>query len=233
MQTKMIHYRAGFTNIFLLINNSSCLLIDTGSRGESGKIVRWIKRSGFPIDSLKYIFLTHTHYDHAGSAAEMKTVSGARVIVHSSEAEFLRNGFTPIPKGTNPVFKLISKAGKLNSNIEKKVGSYPSLNPDIEFENFFDLKSIGFEAKIIHTPGHTLGSSSLLIDDRAFVGDCMFNLRGTIYPGFADDEETLKVSWQRILGWDVKWFYPAHGKPFSMEQLIKAGSKRGIKKPSY
>jgi hydroxyacylglutathione hydrolase len=228
MQTKIISYRAGFTNVYLLINNGSCLLIDTGSRGESGKIVRWIKRSGYAIDSLKYIFLTHTHYDHAGSAAELKNISGAKVIVHASEAGFLENGFTPIPKGTSALFKFISWAGKYSPSIEEKVAGYPRLKPEIIFKEELDLQSFGFDAKITHTPGHTLGSSSLLLDDQAFVGDCMFNMRGTIYPGFADDEVKLRNTWSKILNWEVKWFFPSHGKRFSIENFKESARRKNI-----
>lgn len=229
MNIKLITYRAGFTNIFLLINDKYCLLVDTGSRGEAGKIQRWIKHSGYDINSLKYIFLTHSHYDHAGSVGELKEISGAKLIVHSAETENLENGFTPIPKGTSTIFKFISKAGKVNPAIERKVAGYPPVKPDIIFENELDLNKIGFDAKIIHTPGHTTGSSSLIFGDRVLVGDCMFNMRGTIYPGFANDEEQLKNTWLKILNWDVRWLYPGHGKRFSIETFRRVANRRNIK----
>lgn len=228
MAIKMITYRAGFTNIFFLFNGQTGILVDTGSRGEANKIQKWLMRSGYGIEQINYIFLTHAHYDHAGSAADLKKISGSKVIIQKEALKYLQNGFKPIPRGTTPMFKLISKMGKMRESIERKVGSYPPLEADIEFDDKMDLNPMGFDAKIIHTPGHTSGSSSLVFGDRALVGDCMFNMRGTIYPGFADDEETLKTTWQHILTWDVKWFYPAHGKRFSMDKLRAVAVQKNI-----
>ncbi len=228
MNPRVISTKARFTNVFLLIQDGKGLLVDTGSRGQSGKIQKAITSAGLAITDLKYIFLTHTHYDHAGSAADLQALSGAKVIVHAREAGFLKNGFTPIPKGTSPGFKFISKMGKIKNSIERKVGSYPALIPDITFDHFLNLEELGFDAKIVHTPGHTEGSSSLIFADRAFVGDCLFNFAGTIYPGFADDELQLHKTWKQILEWEIKWFYPAHGKRVGMDQLKKAAGKKNI-----
>lgn len=221
-------FRIGFTNVFLLIQNGQCLLVDTGSRGEEEKLRKVIISSGFKLEDLKYIFLTHTHYDHAGSTANLKDLTGAQIIVHKSEAENLLHGFKPIPKGTSLLFKVISKAGKFKESVELRVGGYPPVKPDITFENKLSLKQHGFDAEIRHIPGHTIGSSGLVVGDKAIIGDCMFNMQGMIYPGFADDEEELAKTWQMILDWDVNWFYPSHGKRFSKAEFVKAAAKKGI-----
>ena len=228
MNPKLIPSRVRYTNIFLIIQDGKGLLVDTGSRGQSDKIRKIITSAGLEITDLKYIFLTHTHFDHAGSAADLQTLSGAEVIVQTNEAGFLKNGFAPIPKGTSPVFKFISKMAKIKNSIEQKVGSFRAATPDIIFDNELDLKNLGFDVRIVHTPGHTEGSSSLLMGDQAFVGDCMFNLKGAIYPGFAEDELQLHNTWKQILKWDIKWFYPAHGKRFGMDQLKKEARRKNI-----
>lgn len=221
-------FRIGFTNVFLLIQNGQCLLVDTGSRGVEDKLRKAIISSGFKLQDLKYIFLTHTHYDHAGSAAGLKQMSGVKVIVHKSEAEYLATGFTPIPKGTSALFKFISKAGKIKPSIQKKVAGYTPVKADILFDNAMLLEQFDFNAEIRHIPGHTIGSSGLIVGDNAFVGDCMFNLNGRLYPGFADDEERLAQSWKQILKWDVNWFYPSHGKRFSKAELMKEAVRKGF-----
>jgi len=228
MIPKVISTKARFTNVFLLIQDGKGLLVDTGSRGQSGKIQKAITSTGLAITDLKYIFLTHTHYDHAGSAAELKQLSGAKIIVHESEAECLIDGFKPIPKGTVPFFKLISKAAKIKKSQERKIGCYPPVKPDITFSDRLDLSDLGFDATIVHMPGHTTGSSGLLFKKKAIVGDCMFNLRGKLYPFFADDEKQLCESWRTILKLDVDLFYPAHGKRFSLETLKREATKKGI-----
>lgn len=227
MKTKFISFRAGFTNVYLLIQDRNILLVDTGTRNLEKQILKFITSRGFQPNDLKLIFLTHTHYDHAGSVANLKQLTGAKVIVHESEAGFLKEGFTHIPKGTNPLFKFISWMGRRN-RVEHKIAWYQKTEPEIVFKEKLSLKSLGFEAEIFHSPGHTNGSSSLKIGDRVVVGDAMFNLKGSIWPGFADDETILSETWKKFLEMDVKWFYPGHGKRISKENFMRYAQKKGI-----
>jgi hydroxyacylglutathione hydrolase len=52
-----------------------------------------------------------------------------------------------------------------------------------------DLKDYGFNAYIIHTPGHTIGSMTVVIDDEiAIVGDSMFGIfKWSVLPPYAND----------------------------------------------
>lgn len=220
--------RFGFTNVFLICENGQMLLVDTGSRGYVNSLKKFIRNSVYEDESPDYVFLTHTHYDHAGSVAGMKALSGAKIIVNQREAKFLEKGFTPIPAGTTFYFKIVSKAGKMNRKVERRIGGYQGVKADIEFDEHLSLDSLGFTAKVVHTPGHTTGSSSLICDNRAFVGDCMFNLRGKLFPGFADDPEKLRITWKKMLNWDVEWYYPSHGKRISKQQFYSEARKLNI-----
>jgi glyoxylase-like metal-dependent hydrolase (beta-lactamase superfamily II) len=83
---------------------------------------------------------------------------------------------------------------------------------------------INLKGRIIETPGHTIDSISVLLDDgNCFVGDAAANLlrfAGTKYCviGICDLEEYYR-SWQRILEEGAKHIFPAHGKPFAAEKL--------------
>ena len=70
------------------------------------------------------------------------------------------------------------------------------------------------------------GSISVVLDSGdAFVGDMAMNgLPLTIGPNlpiFAEDLSALKDSWRKLIDMGVKKIYPAHGKPFSIEKLMK------------
>lgn len=227
MKTKIISFRAGFTNIFFLIQDRKILIVDTGTRNLEKRILKFITSRGYKASDLKFIFLTHTHYDHTGSVAQLKQLTGAKVIVHESEAGFLKEGFTHIPKGTNPLFSFISKMGRMKK-VEKKIGSYQKVEADLVFQDKLTLEPYGFEAEIFHSPGHSVGSSSLTIGDRVLVGDAMFNMRGSYWPGFADDPKILQETWKKYSGMDIKWFYPAHGKRISKEVLLRYAEKKRI-----
>ena len=225
MKPRVFSFRLHFTNVYLIEQEGRLLLVDTGNRGQVEKALKHIRTSGFDLADLKYIFLTHTHYDHAGSAAGIQKQTGAEVIVHRSEAASLKNGFTPIPLGTTPVFKAISFMGRKLPGIEKIIARYDPVEPGIVFDEKLDLSNLGFEGYLLHTPGHTEGSSSLILDEKAFVGDAMFNFRGMIFPGFANDEKMVGNSWKKLLDLNIKWFYPAHGKRVSRERLMQEAEK--------
>ena len=87
------------------------------------------------------------------------------------------------------------------------------------------LQSAGFPFTVLHTPGHTAGSLSLIDKSvsRAYVGDTMFNipvLSGRKYhPPFADIPAAIAGSWKKLLNTGVSYFYPAHGKRISRYRL--------------
>ena len=224
---KLLTFRTGITNIYLLQKGERFMITDTGSRGQAEKIIKVIKARGLNIEYLSCIFLTHSHFDHAGSAAELKNITGAKVIAHQLEADDLARGFTPIPNGTNAIFRFISKMGK-SPKVEMKMGSYKPVKADIIIDREISLAPFGFDAKIIHTPGHTSGSCSLVFDRYALVGDTMFNFNGKYYPVFANDEIALRESWSKLMKLDVEWFYPSHGKRIRKDKLLLEAERKGI-----
>jgi glyoxylase-like metal-dependent hydrolase (beta-lactamase superfamily II) len=224
---KIIPIQAGVGHVYLVITGMGFLLVDTGTRGFENKILKAITSRGLNIESLQFIFLTHTHYDHAGCAAYLKEKTGAKIIVQESEADKLKAGFHRVPDGTNPLFKVISFMGK---RISKLYNVFQPVEPDIIFNNNLDLSIFGIEGKIIHTPGHTSGSSSLIVENKAFVGDCLFNIMHKIYPPFANDEDELLKSWKKLLEQDADLYYPAHGKRLKKEVILKEYQKRMAKK---
>jgi len=227
MALKIIPIRAGAAHVFLVKEEKIFFLVDAGNKGYAGKIAKVISSQGLQLSELKFIFLTHTHYDHAGSAAELKRLTGAKIIVHEKEADYLRRGDQFVPAGTNFLAKTISGIGRL---LGKIYSSYPAVEPDIIFTEIMSLEPYGLNAKIISTPGHTIGSSCLVIENVIFGGDTLFNIRGKIFPPFANDTSILLKSWKKILDEkNIEWYYPAHGKRLNKDTLLKEFQKR-IKK---
>ncbi len=208
----------GKTNCYLLLGDKGNALIDTGVSDKAGFMIEAIKKAGLRPGDLKYIIVTHTHFDHVGSLAELKQKTGAKVIVQEQEKDFLQQGFTPLPLGTNQFFRLlIAMAGWLK--VSK--GSFDGVTPDVIVHNRFDLGIIGLNGYLLHTPGHTAGSLSVVIEDKdCIVGDTLFNiLPGRIFPPFADHPEKIPVSWQALLDTGCERFYPSHGGVISRERL--------------
>jgi glyoxylase-like metal-dependent hydrolase (beta-lactamase superfamily II) len=102
---------------------------------------------------IKYIVNTHGHVDHMTGNAEMKTKTGAQIIVHKDDAELLM--FTPAA-----VFRLH--------------GAERSPYPDIIVNDGDDIRVGNISLKVIHTPGHTQGGISLYTEGYVFTGDALF-----------------------------------------------------------
>ena len=88
------------------------------------------------------------------------------------------------------------------------------------------LYEYGIKGKIIHTPGHSPGSISVLLDTGdALVGDLAVNIPPFHFkpgpPIFIDDLQQIGESWKLLLDSGAKRIYPAHGKPFSADIIRK------------
>ena len=95
----------------------------------------------------------------------------------------------------------------------------PPVKPDILIEDELDLKKFGVEGRVIHTPGHTHGSVSVILPGgEIIVGDTI--MRGMLrwwqphYPLFADDMPQLKKSIRLILRQKPTKIFSGHGGPF-------------------
>jgi len=212
--------RIPFLNVsgFLVYTKDAAILIDTGHSKTVEHLSRVLQDRGKTPSEIALIILTHTHFDHAGGAKAIKDLTGAPVAVHRAEADHLRRGRTPFPKGTRWKGKLMVFIGNI---FARKMARYPAVDPDILIGEEFDLKPYGIPGKAIHTPGHTSGSLSVVLETGdAFVGD---NLMGISlkehYPPFANDRVQVLASWEKYISMGMQRLYPAHGKMVSIEAL--------------
>lgn len=226
---KITRIDTGASNVYLIIQGSSSIIVDTGRKGSGDRILKEARKNGVEPKDIKAIFLTHTHYDHTGSLHALKKATGADVIVHEAEARFIRDGFSPLPKGTIFPTKIISS---LAHGPLKKVGKFDPAEPDITFKKEMDLSNHGIDGRILHVPGHSDGSSILLLKDGScIVGDTMFNIfPRSSYPPFADDEDLLMRTWENIKEMRITRFYPGHGKPFERDKFLRSFEKRRRKR---
>jgi glyoxylase-like metal-dependent hydrolase (beta-lactamase superfamily II) len=168
---------------------------------------------------LRLLVLTHSHFDHAGSAAKLKELTGCRLMVHRSEADRLRSGRSPIPPGTRWKAKLLVALGRI---VARKLMKFPGAEPDLLVDESYDLAAFGFPGRVIHTPGHTFGSMVVLMEEGQLIaGDTLFGVADKQhFPPFAEDQGKLVESWKQIRNMKVKTCYPAHGRHFSFDSFL-------------
>ncbi len=208
------------------IRGEGVVLIDGGDPHMIEKLKLGLKKASIYPDEIKLILLTHGHWDHIGSTREIKTFTGAKVLLHRNDMHFLGENHPSQPPSFTPWGKVIISFLKLYTSSMR----IPAFEVDIiPNDEEISLTEYGIPGKVVHTPGHSWGSVSVLMDDGiVFVGDLgmnMFPMRFTPgLPIFGDDIRVIKNSWQKLLDMGAKTVYPAHGKPFPAELLKKAVS---------
>lgn len=208
-------------NIWAITRNGRTLLVDTGISFDRSRIAHALERKGLIPEA---VILTHTHFDHAGNAAWLQAEYGAEVVVQEAESRMLATGDTPIPEGTYSVTRGLVSIGRKVAPVFK----YDPCTADHVFSDHFDLNRFGINGFIIHTPGHSPGGATVVIDDElAIAGDSVIGtMPGSPFPPFADDVPLLISSWKRIIDTGCSSFLPGHGKPVSREDMISEYNKR-------
>ncbi len=180
------------SNTYIISDDSSkaCVVIDCGVEPE--KILDMVGRNGL---SVKYIILTHGHFDHIYHVKNLKEKTGAQVCVHEDELNLYRN---PMLNGSR-----MFGAGRDLETVE----------PDILLKDGQKLQAGNLTLEIIHTPGHSPGSICILTDGMLFSGDTLFHLSigRTDFPG--GDPEAMETSLHnKLLTLDESIVvYPGHG----------------------
>ena len=221
--TDIISIAGGRSNVFLVHSGDTKILVDTGPAFMQKIIQRRLRK--LSIRTIDFLVLTHTHFDHAANAGAIKNFFNARVIVHASEEKFLKSGDSPVPAGTNLFTRwLTGTFGKLANRMVKYQGCEADITIDHQLNLPEDLKNI----QIIHTPGHSAGSVSVIIDNEiALAGDTLFGTYpGSCFPPFADDRKLLFKSWGLLLKTGCSIFFPSHGSVRTREQVFRELNKR-------
>jgi glyoxylase-like metal-dependent hydrolase (beta-lactamase superfamily II) len=202
-------------NAYLLENESGLYLIDAGAPGDAGRIQRRMDQLG--RNDLRLIYLTHAHIDHFGAAAELQRRTGATVAIHPSDAQDLAAGRTSLGsvRGRGRFI------GRMLPVLEWLLPPEP-VNADLLTEDGASLADLGLPARVIHTPGHTQGSSCLVTDDGlVFAGD-LVSTTGGPHPQrfFAHDWDQVRESLSRLQATTPSLTYTGHGhRPLTGDEV--------------
>lgn len=217
---KLITLKIGITNCYILGEDNQ-VLIDTGEIGKAEGFKKGFAHYSVNPTDIKLIILTHTHWDHTGCLSELVELTGAKVLVHASEAERLRNGEVVMPSGITTWGRFIVK-NVLGKMVPPQLQSYDA---DIVMDGpEYPLSDYGVNATVIHTPGHSPGSISIVYEDNLiFVGDmAMSGMPLRLSPGMpilAEVPEKITTSWDSILSRNIKTIFPSHGQCISVDKL--------------
>ena len=181
------------TNCYIIVdeNLKEAMVIDPA--GDVDQIIELTKTLEARV---KYIYLTHCHADHTAGVNELRSLTNAKVLIHRADAQGLEDD---------------------KINLATYIGLNEIIIKDVLRVDDKDKIHVGqLEFLVIHTPGHTVGGSSLFCKEEKllFSGDTMF--RGTwgrtdLPTG--DFEEIMNSITNKLLKLpDDTIVYPGHGK---------------------
>lgn len=217
MQAEIFRIKAKYANAYLVTNGKDNILIDTGFPSSTSRIKKALDKLN--VKNLSLILITHGHIDHVGSAGSLKEMYGAPVAMHPADMPKLTREGREKPKGRNLMGSVFAK---VVFNYFTFLSSQPEpVDIDIKLHNNFPLTDFGFDGIVYHTPGHTMGSVTVVIDNFAVVGDTITKLFKPIPAFFIEDVKSLWKSIEFIRNLDLEWIYPGHGKAFRFKELEK------------
>lgn len=149
-------------------------------------------------NKIKFIMLTHRHFDHLAAANALKKLTGAKIVINELDEGGLYSD----------LLSLGSMAG----------GFYNKADPDAHADIYVDegdtVTAADMVFKVLYTPGHSEGGICFLIDNILFSGDTLFkgSIGRTDFPSSSMTE--MRESLDRLCTLpDETVVYPGHGEP--------------------
>ena len=176
------------SNCYVLISDHSAVVIDPSVNAD--EIIKLVEENGAII---KFIILTHGHFDHILSLDTLRDKTFAPTLIHKDDAEMLTDG---------------------EKNAHKFFYGYDRKWRDAErlLENGDKINFGGEVIEVISTPGHSKGSICLLCGDKLITGDTLFSNGYGRYDLYGGDANQLISSLSSLRNLDGKLtIYPGHG----------------------
>ena len=209
-------------NSYMLSHKNGYVLVDTGKPGDMPRLAHALASAGASFTDVTHIIHTHGHSDHCGSTAEIiAAYPHIQTVIHTGDAHMCTNGVSDPVHNT----RLFSRLLRLAIN-----PSFPRFTNNIVIKGQRSglLRRLGIAADIVHTPGHTPGSISIVADDgQAIIGDVLMGgiLGGKLlaqrptYHYYVTNMDELHASITRLLETNSHTFYVGHGGPLSRHSV--------------
>lgn len=209
-------------NCYLVQSNDAYFLVDTGLARKQSDLVQDLEAAGVRPGNLKRIFLTHGDLDHSGNSAFLRERYGASIAMHRGDLLNVQTGDMFTNKNTGLVAKTIMNLFFGITGMSK----FTTFTPDLYLEDGQNLLNQGWDATILHLPGHSKGSICILSSNgNLFCGDLLENTKKPAVNTLGDELNQLKANAEKLKNLPIQMVYPGHGKPFQFKELLAEENK--------
>ncbi|PUA32500.1 MAG: hypothetical protein B7O98_07560 [Zestosphaera tikiterensis] len=187
------------TNCYVIYSNVEAMAIDPGWPQGVEAIVKFLDDLGL---KLKFVVATHGHFDHVLGVAKLKELTDFTFLTHVADLPLIKEAHVLARKLFN-------------------VSTSEVPEPDSYVVEGSELSLAGVKLKVLETPGHTMGSITLVGEDVAFTGDTLF--KGTIgRVDFPHSSSKAMVESLRKLANLPKntTLYPGHGEHTRLDEEL-------------
>lgn len=189
-----------FANCYLLVDEKTgeSAIVDPAYYND--KIAELFGEAG--MGKLKYILLTHGHFDHIFGVHGLKEATGAQVVIHKDDADFLLDPKKSLAENNFPEPQL-------------------SVEADVKLDGGDEL-FLGEEIiKVVSTPGHTMGSVCYIAEsDRVLIsGDTLFCMTAGRTDLYGGNEEMMIESLKKLIALEGDYrVLPGHNRETTLER---------------
>lgn len=211
-------------NVFLVRDGDEGALVDSGFGDEKSIETRLGFLNEHRGLRLKYIVLTHHHFDHSSGASQVRAATGAEVTLHPDEVKPLRDWQSEAPQD----IEIPEEMKDLREKVQKFRAQAAEAEPTRAINDGDEFSVGSLTLRIVHTPGHTLGSVCIYCpqEKALFTGDTALGL-GTvaISPPPHGDMALYLQSLARLQKIESAVMLPGHGiavhdVPAKLQELI-------------
>jgi hydroxyacylglutathione hydrolase len=209
---------------FILFDTGGHIMLDKQFNDRREKLVNELEAAGCNHENLQLIILTHGDSDHTANVVFLREKYDAKIAMHPKDIELVENPtLEKVMENCHYqsfVYKIVFKLMKkpITRFNQKVLNNFEKFTPDIYLSEGDSLLEYGFDAKVLHTPGHTLGSIAVITNDGELIsGDTLANIKKPDIAPNALNFKTLHESVKRLKKMDIKIVYPGHGAPFNFK----------------
>ena len=206
------------TNAYV-ISGEHHVLIDTGPARARTALLAGLSSIGLGGEDLSLVLATHAHATSVGNAAFLQRMFHVPLAVHGADAPILASGLDRSVGITKPIGAVIRWFGDTR---------FDAAPPDVVFGHTLSLHVFGAEGTVVHTPGHTIGSATVVLPTGdAIIGDLLMGgwLGGRLFPRrptrhyLAEVPQRVARSLALLSRLGVQRLHPGSGDVLQMDEV--------------